>query len=317
MRAGVLHIPAAQRHGVTRVIVRLAAPPLAAWNADRSLAFASRAHHLDVASAGSKAYLARLARLQDAAAAQVRAAVPHAQIEERYSILLDGFAVQLPSRSLPKLLDVRAVTKVYPSLSYYSTMDRGPSVINASALESATGDEGQGIKIGVVDTGVDPRNPFLRPTGFSYPPGFPRGDKRLTTPKVIVAKVFPGPVRDQNSDKAFDPAEDHGTHVSGIAAGDAGTTAPRGADHPATSNLSGVAPKAWIGNYRVFTVPTPLGHEANTPEIVHAFEAAVADGMNVINFSGGGPQSDPANDAMYETIHNVVEAGVVPVIASG
>jgi subtilisin family serine protease len=64
-------------------------------------------------------------------------------------------------------------------------------------------------------------------------------------------------------------------------------------------------------------VPTPLGHQADTPEIVKAFESAVADGMNVINFSGGGPQTDPANDAMYETIHNVALAGVVPVIAAG
>jgi subtilisin family serine protease len=317
VRAGVLHIPSARQRGLTRVIVRLAAPPLAAWNADRTLAFASRAHHLDVTSASSKAYLAKLARLQDAAAAQVRAAIPSARVQERYSILLDGFAVQLPARSLAKLVDVRTVTKIYPSLSYYSTMDRGPTVINASALEATTGDQGQGIKIGVVDTGVDPRNPFLKPAGFSYPPGFPRGDKKLTTPKVIVARVFPGPVRDKDSNKALDPSEDHGTHVSGIAAGDAGTTAPRGADHPATANLSGVAPRAWIGNYRVFTVPTPLGHQANTPEIVHAFESAVSDGMNVINFSGGGPQTDPANDAMYETIHNVALAGVVPVIAAG
>ena len=39
--------------------------------------------------------------------------------------------------------------------------------------------------------------------------------------------------------------------------------------------------------------------------------------MNVINFSGGGPQTDPANDAMYEAIHNTALAGVVPVIAAG
>ena len=83
------------------------------------------------------------------------------------------------------------------------------------------------------------------------------------------------------------------------------------------NGLSGVAPRAWLGNYRVFTVPTPIGHVANTPEIVAAFEAAVADGMDVINFSGGGPQTDPANDAMIETIQNVVAAGVVPVIAAG
>ena len=103
----------------------------------------------------------------------------------------------------------------------------------------------------------------------------------------------------------------HGTHVAGIAAGDAGTTAPAGADHPATPGLSGVAPRAWIGNYRVFNAPTPIGHVANTPEIVAAFEAAVADGMDVINFSGGGPETDPANDAMVEAIRNVTAAGVV------
>ncbi len=317
VRAGNLQIPTAHEHGVTRVIVRLAAPPLAAWSAGRSTLSASRTHHLDVTSAGSRTYLAHLATLQEVAAAQVRAAVPGALVQEHYSILLDGFAVQLPARSLPKLLSVRAVTKIYPSLSYTSTMDRGPSVIKATDLQAATGDKGQGIKIAVVDTGVDSSSPFLNPAGFTYPAGFPKGNTKLTTPKVIVAKVFPGPVRDKNSNKAFDPSEPHGTHVSGIAAGDEGTNAPAGPDHPAVANLAGVAPKAWIGNYRVFTVPTPLGHEANTPEIVHAFEAAVADGMNVINFSGGGPQTDPANDAMYETVHNVALAGVVPVIAAG
>ncbi len=317
VRAGVLHMPPARQRGWTRVIVRLAAPPLAAWTSERSLSSASRTQQLDVRSASAKAYLAHLGKLQSAAALQVRAAIPAAQIQEHFSILLDGFAVRLPATSLPKLLDVSAVTKIYPNLSYTATMDRGPSIIKATDLQAATGDKGQGMKIGVVDTGVDSSSPFLNPTGFSYPPGFPRGDTKLTTPKVIVARSFPGPVRDSLSAKAFDKREPHGTHVSGIAAGDEGTTAPAGPDHPAVSNLAGVAPQAWIGNYRVFTVPTPLGHQANTPEIVKAFEAAVADGMNVINFSGGGPQTDPANDAMYEAIRNVALAGVVPVIASG
>ena len=317
VRAGTIVIPAAHKRGLTRVIVRLAAPPLAVWNANRNLASATHVAHLNVHTAAARAYVASLERRQAAAVAQVRAAIPSATIQEHYTILLDGFAVQLPARSLAKLVRLSSVTKVYPSLAYYSTMDRGPSVIKATDFEAATGDKGEGIKIAVVDTGVDPTSPFLNPAGFSYPPGFPKGDTKLTTPKVIVAKVFPGEPRDKNSTKAFDPTEPHGTHVSGIAAGDEGTTAPAGPDHPTVANLSGVAPKAWIGNYRVFTVPTPLGHEADTPEIVHAFEAAVADGMNVINFSGGGPQTDPANDAMYETVHNVTLAGVVPVIASG
>src|SRR5207244_11660608 len=59
------------------------------------------------------------------------------------------------------------------------------------------------------------------------------------------------------------------------------------------------------------------GDFAETPEIAAAFESAVADGMDVINFSGGGPETDPSNDAMIETIRNVAAAGVVPVIAAG
>ncbi len=317
VRAGVIRIPSARTRGLERVIVRLSQPPLAVWNASRTLSSTGSTHRLDTHSSSSRAYLAQLARAQSKVAAAVRAAVPQAQVQGRFSILLDGLTVLLPARALPRLLDVKGVDKIYPSLGYTTTMDRGPSVIRATDLAAATGDKGQGVKIGVVDTGVDQTSPFLSPVGFSYPPGFPKGDTKRTTPKVIVARVFPGPIRDSRSNQAFDQTEPHGTHVAGIAAGDEGTTAPAGPDHPTVTGLSGVAPKAWIGNYRVFTEPTPAGHEADTPEIVHAFEAAVADGMNVINFSGGGPQTDPANDAMYETIHNTVLAGVVPVIAAG
>jgi minor extracellular serine protease Vpr len=317
VRTGTIVIPAGHATGTTRVIVQLAAPPLAVWNSRRTLASAAATQHLNVHSRASQAYVAKLERAQATAMAEVRAVIPQAKFQERFSILLDGFTVQLPETSLPKLVRMKFATHVYPSFAYYAASDPGPSVIRATDLASATGAQGQGMKIGVVDTGVDTSNPFLNPAGFSYPAGFPKGDPKLTTPKVIVAKVFPGPARDKLSNKAFDPSEPHGTHVSGIAAGDENTTAPSGPDHPQVTGLTGVAPKAWIGNYRVFTVPTPLGHEGDTPEIVKAFEAAVADGMNVINFSGGGPQTDPANDAFSQAVRNVVLAGVVPVVAAG
>ena len=316
VRAGRLHPSEAHRSGLTRVIVTLAQPPLAARQPSRAL-FGAMPRRLNAHSASSRAYVAQLARAQRVEAAAIVRAIPRAQIQERFRLLLDGITVRLPWRALPQLARVPGVAHVYPSLGYYATMDRGPSVIHASDLTAATGDGGQGVKIAVVDTGVDQTNPFLNPSGFAYPPGFPKGDTKLTTPKVIVARVFPGAIRDRRSNQAFDPTEPHGTHVAGIAAGDAGTTAPAGTDHPTVADLSGVAPKAWIGNYRVFTEPTPLGHEADTPEIVQAFESAVADGMNVINFSGGGPETDPANDALLVAVHNVARAGVVPVIAAG
>src|SRR5205823_7440856 len=164
----------------------------------------------------------------------------------------------------------------------------------------------------------DQTNPYFSPAGFSYPVGFPRGATKFTNPKVIVARAFPGPGSGaQGRLPLYRQASFHGTHVAGIAAGDAGTTAPAGPDHPTISGLSGVAPRAWLGNYRVFNTPTPSGYDAFTPQIVAAFESAVADGMQVINFSGGGPEVEPRSDALVEAVHNVANAGVVPVISAG
>ena len=316
VRAGELRLPAGQRNGRITVLVDLRLPPLAAYN--RSLFSATREARLDVHSSSSRRYLARLARVQRAAAAQLTQAIPSAKISYRYRVILDGFAVSLPARKLPALARLSSITKIYPSARYQLDTNRSPAIIGADAMWAATGDRGEGVKIGIVDDGVDQTNPFFNPAGFSYPPGFPRGARAYTTPKVIVARAYPGPNSGrQGRLPIYRRASFHGTHVAGIAAGDAGTTAAAGRDHPLVTGLSGIAPRAWIGNYRVFNAPTPVGFDAFTPQIVAAFEAAVNDGMNVINFSGGGPQADPTSDALVEAVRNVSNAGVVPVIAAG
>jgi minor extracellular serine protease Vpr len=316
LRAGVVHVPRGHAFGRVRVIVTLKLPPLAAAFGRSPAAFAGR--RLNVSTASSRAYLARVDATQRAAVARLRRAIPEVTISRRFRIVLDGITVSLPVRRLPRLAALPFVRKVYPSMRYTLSLDRSPSLIGADALHAATGARGQGIKIGVVDDGVDQTNPFFNPAGYSYPPGFPKGDTAFTTPKVIVARAFPGPGSGAKGRLPLDRQESfHGTHVAGIAAGDEGTNAPAGADHPPVTGLSGVAPRAWIGNYRVFTIPTPIGNVVNTPEIVAAFESAVADGMNVINFSGGGPESDPATDATIEMARNTAAAGVVPVIAAG
>jgi minor extracellular serine protease Vpr len=317
VRAGTVQLPPGHARGRVTVLVRLAQPPLAQWHALTPQAV-SGAQRLNVASGSSRAYLSRLAAAQRAAAAQLRRAIPEAEVGRRYRILLNALAVELPVRQLPALVRQSFATKVYPSYRYTLALNDSPSLIGADAIQAATGARGEGVKIAVVDDGVDQRSAFFDPTGFQYPSGFPKGGTRWTTPKVIVARSFPGPNSGRPGRLAVDPeASFHGTHVAGIAAGDAGTTAPSGGDHPTVAGLSGVAPRAWIGNYRVFNVPTSIGHIANTPEIVAAFESAVSDGMDVINFSGGGPQSEPTNDAMVEAIRNVAAAGVVAVISAG
>jgi subtilisin family serine protease len=317
VRAGVLHVPVDQRSGRVRVIVRLRLPPLAAAYG-RTFAAAEARQKLDVSSSASQRYLARVVAAQRRAVAELHSAIPEARVGRRFQIVLDGLTVELPATKLAKLTRLRFASRIYPSMRYRLLTDKSPGVIGADALHQRTGAKGDGVKIGIVDDGVDPTNPFFNPSGFTYPAGFPKGGRRWTTPKVIVARAFPGPHSGRPGRLAVDRhASFHGTHVAGIAAGDANTSSPGGNDHPPTSGLSGVAPRAYLGNYRVFNIPTPLGHVANTPEIAAAFEAAVRDGMDVINFSGGGTESEPANDAMLEVIRNVAAAGVVPVIAAG
>jgi len=57
--------------------------------------------------------------------------------------------------------------------------------------------------------------------------------------------------------------------LAGIAAGNANTLAEG-------SRISGIAPRAYIGNYKALTVPTDadVGLDGNAPEIVAAIEAA-------------------------------------------
>ena len=317
VHAGHLQIPRNQASGRIRVIVGLPLTPLAAYYG-RHLAAYGGARKLNVASASSRRYLARLVAAQQIAARQLRRAIPEARIGRRFQVVLDGLTLSLPATKLPQLARLRFVRKIYPSVRYHLETDASPSVIGADELHATTGARGDGIKIGIVDDGVDNTNPFLNPAGYTYPPGFPKGARKWTSPKVIVARAFPGPNSGRPGRLAVDPrASFHGTHVAGIAAGDSGTCSPGGRDHPPTCGLSGVAPRAYIGNYRVFNVPTPIGHIANTPEIAAAFEFAARDGMDLINFSGGGAETEPANDAMVDVIHNLALAGIPSVISAG
>ena len=86
---------------------------------------------------------------------------------------------------VPQLLELGIAKTVYPSYTYTSQMNRGPAVIGASQFAGLTGANGEGIKVAVVDDGVDDEHAFLSPAGFSFPPGFPKGPGGNTTPKVI------------------------------------------------------------------------------------------------------------------------------------
>src|SRR6266545_2193497 len=310
---------AARERDSVELVVTLRAPSLAdAASRDRALAAVTmRRSRVRLDSPSSIAYLQRLHREQSAVAVRIARAIPGAYVHWRYAITFDGLAVVVPSHAVARLARVPGVAKVWPSASYHASLDRTPQLIGAPAVWGPTlATAGQGIKIGIIDEGVDQTHPFFSPAGFTMPAGYPKGDVAFTTAKVIVAHAFAPPSPEWKYAKLpFDPEfSEHGTHVAGIAAGDHGTAAPFFASQP----LSGIAPAAYIGNYKALTIPTPCcGLDGNAPEIAKAIEQAVADGMNVINLSIGEPEIEQSRDIVVRAIDGAARAGVVPCIAAG
>jgi subtilisin family serine protease len=298
--------------------VTLDAPPLALAHAQsRVLTARARALRLDLRAPASVSYLRALTQAQDALAARIEDAIPAAQIRWRYQVVADGLAVVVPRERLPELSRLPGVARVWPNVTYHSLLDTSPEAIGADQLWGPDlSTAGNGIKIGIVDDGIDQTHPFFNPSGYTMPPGFPKGDSAYTTAKVIVARAFAPPSpKYKYAATPFDPTEsDHATHVAGIAAGDYNTISGILGRGP----LSGVAPKAYLGNYKVLTIPTPCcGIDGNSPEITAGIEAAVKDGMDVINLSLGEPEISLNRDLVVDAIDAAAQAGVVPAIAAG
>ncbi len=289
--------------GLVEVVITFDQPPLAR---------AERTAGLRTPMAMS--YMRRLSSTQRVLAARLQDEIPDLTIQRRYAVVVDGFAVTLPQSQLGQLEGTDGVARVYPSVAYGALRSSSPGFIGATALwgpKLATA--GNGMKIGIIDDGLDRTHKYFNPRGYRMPKGFPKGQKAFTTAKVIVARAFaPRSPKWRYASRPFDPLNsDHATHVAGIAAGNYRTPA-RG------TRISGVAPKAYLGNYKVLTIPTPgFGLNGNSPEIVAAIEAAVRDGMDVINLSLGEAEIDPAHDIVAAALDGAAAAGVVPVVAAG
>jgi subtilisin family serine protease len=312
---------------LVEVVVTLPRPSLAIEvHRNRTLALAAqRRHSVAVRTAAAVSYLHTLAAVQRTFAARLTLAAPAARVRWHYGVALDGVSVVLPASDLAALRAIPGAT-VWPTVTYHSLRatagqvalsNRGPGLIGAPKLWGTNlATAGQGIKIGLIDDGIDQAHPYFNPSGYTYPPGFPKGNTAFTTPKVIVARAFPSPSTSwKYAARPFDPKFSfHATHVAGIAAGDYGTPTESDGGSP----ISGIAPKAYLGNYKALTVPTrDYGLDGNSPEIAKAIDQAVADGMNVINLSIGEPEVQPRRDIVVQALDNAAAAGVVPVVAAG
>ena len=278
----------------------------------------ARAQRLDLQSPSSVSYLRELTARQNAVARRIERAISSAKVRWRYQVVLDGLAVVLPTSQIPTLSRIGGVRAVYPDTKYHLALDKSPELIGADQLWGLPNfsTAGNGIKIGIVDEGIDQVHPFFNPAGYVYPPGFPKGNTAYTTPKVIVARAFPPPGETwQYADTPFDPlllrprdprGRDRGRRLHRRRRGPTRAALGRGTAR-VSRQLQGATPSP----------PTSSGWTATRPRSPRPIEAAVTDGMDVINLSLGEPEIEPARDIVVAAINGAAKAGVVPTIAAG
>jgi subtilisin family serine protease len=301
-------------------IVELKGAPLSTNPATK----APHSKKIDFKSYATRSYRAQLNNRRNEFKRWLRVNAPNARVTSEYDISLNAVAVQLNGTPLERIAAAPMVERAEYSALYHPNLSESYKIINASDAWTAAGGRavaGAGIKIGDIDTGIDNTHPFFDPTGFSYPTGFPKCDAadsnshhqdqdcRYVSPKVIVAKVFYNKNNQQNFDAQA--IQDHGTHTAGIAAGVTGKTAV--VNSVEIDDMSGIAPGAYLGNYNVF--PGDVTN-ARSEDILNAVDAAVEDGMDVLNLSlGGGYHGN--NDLLAHGLDNAVDAGVVVAVAAG
>lgn len=246
---------------------------------------------------------------QAAAAARVR------YTERRsFDVLFNGFSVEVGPGDRAKLAHLPGVKAMYPveviqapnpefvGGGNAADLATAIAMTGANIAQNTLGLTGAGVKVAVIDTGIDVDHLDLGGSGVTGGASFP--SVRIPVGWDFVGDAFnadstsssynPNPVPDANPDDC----NGHGTHVAGIVGANGGVT--------------GVAPGVTFGAYRVFGCAG-----STTGDImIAAMERALADGMHVLNMSIGSsfqwPQYPTAQAA-----DRLVNKGMVVVASIG
>ncbi len=221
-----------------------------------------------------------------------------------FDTLWNGLSIQIEPGGLAKLNRITGVKALYPVVAV-ALPDTSPvedpdlatalAMTGADVAQSELGLTGAGVRVAVMDTGIDYHHPDL---GGCFGPGC-----RVETGFDFVGDAFEGttqPIRTPDPDP--DDCNGHGTHVSGIV----------GASAAGPGGVTGVAPGVTFGAYRVF------GCTGNTfaDIMIAAMERALADDMDVLNMSIGAAFQWPAYPTAAAS-DRLVNAGMVVVASFG
>lgn len=235
------------------------------------------------------------------------------KITHSYKHAFNGAAISLPANQIKNLLKSKAVKTVWSNETFSIDPPNEESnqlkadeanVANYTPYDAldrlhAEGFTGKGIKVGILDTGMDYNHPDLKD---AYKGGYDFVDDDNDPMETTYADWKKSGKPELNSGRAY--YSEHGTHVAGIIGG-------RGVSDSEYKTL-GAAPEADLYAYRV------LGAygSGTTDDIIAGIDRAVNDGMDILNMSLGGSINDP----LYPTsiaVNNAVLSGVTTVVAAG
>jgi subtilisin family serine protease len=288
-----------------RYIVELDGEPAAAY----AVRLGHRAHSAD------SAFRSRAAALQQQHARMRQILqTKGARVTGETNAVTNMIFVRFPSTRAAELSAIPGVRHVYPMRQYHLTLDHAlplEKVPDAWAQIGGAANAGIGVKVAVIDTGIDPQHPGFNDGSLSPPDGFPKtdnaADAAFATNKIIVARSYAQSSADGSALPAL-PTDGHGTGVAMIVAG-ANVTGPYG-------SITGIAPKAFLGNYRVFDEQPSPG--ASDDWIIAAINDAVSDGMDILTLSlGSAAAGRPTDEPVVLAVEAAIAAGKIVTISAG
>ncbi|MEO8371793.1 MAG: S8 family serine peptidase [Candidatus Solibacter sp.] len=263
-------------------------------------------------SAGAQSHLAKVRNAQRGVLTEL--AARKVRVAATSQTLVNAIFVRVSHQDAPALRTIPGVKWIQylpPSKLALAAAEDLIRVPAAWSLIGGNANAGAGVRIGIIDTGIDQTHPGFRDTGFTAPSGFPAGDAAFTNNKVIVARSYVSMQID--TDPTFSTPDDlsprdrqgHGTAIAMIAAG-VQNTGPLG-------SITGIAPKAFLGNYKVFGSPG-VNEYTTRSSWIQALTDATNDRMDIVTLSLG--EGDPAFYGALDTGTNVCGEAVCDVGAA-
>jgi minor extracellular serine protease Vpr len=220
-------------------------------------------------------------------------------VRRQYTRLFNGFAIDVSDSEIRKVAHIAGVKAVYPIARIDAPktikgekpeLDTSINMIGAPITQDTLGFKGTGIKVGVIDSGIDLQHPDF---GNRIQYGYDFVGDAYDSGSPDPAKNTPVPNQDTPDD-----CGGHGTHVAGIVG--------------ANGFVKGVAPNVTLGAYRVFG----CSGSSSSDVIISALEKAMADGMDIINMSLGASYQWP-NYPTGVAIERMTQQGLIVVAAAG